>query len=58
MVRESRDIRDGRRRNANPDMVDSIGDYTDEDIDAVADFMSRLPIEVPQEEGSSEGSEG
>jgi cytochrome c553 len=57
MVRESRDIRDGRRRNANPDMVDSIDDYTDEDIEAVADFMSRLPIEVPQE-GSGEGSEG
>jgi len=39
-------------------MVDSIDDYTDEDIEAVADFMSRLPIEVPQEEGTSEASEG
>jgi cytochrome c553 len=55
LVRESRDIRDGRRRNANPEMVDAIDDYTDEEIEAVADFMSRLPIDVPQE-GSAEGS--
>jgi len=49
MVRESRDIRDGRRRNANPEMVDSIEDYSDEDINAVSDYMSRLPITPPYE---------
>ncbi len=48
LLRESRDIRDGRRRNANPEMVDSINDYTDKDVEAVADFMSRLPMGVSQ----------
>ena len=34
--------RDGRRRNANPDMVTVVKKYTDEDLDAVVDYMSRL----------------
>lgn len=44
LLRESQLIREGGRRNANPDMIKIIRAYTDEDIDAVADFMSRLPV--------------
>ena len=57
MVRESRDIRDGRRRNANPEMVESIEDYSDEQIQAVSDYMSRLPIKPPYEEEEQAGKE-
>ena len=42
LVREARFIRDGSRGNANPDMVKIIKSYGEEDIDAVADYMSRL----------------
>jgi len=42
MLRQITDIRDGRRRNANPDMVKVVKQYTDEDLDAVVDYMSRL----------------
>jgi cytochrome c553 len=37
-------IRDGQRRNTNPDMVGAIKNYSDEEITAVADYMSRLPV--------------
>lgn len=43
LLREGRMIRDGERRNANPDMVAAIERYSDEDIAAVSDFISRLP---------------
>ena len=42
MLRQITDIRDGRRRNANPDMVKVVKKYTDEDLSAVVDYMSRL----------------
>ncbi len=42
MLRQITDIRDGRRRNANPEMVEVVKKYTDEDLDAVVDYMSRL----------------
>lgn len=42
LAREIRDIRDGKRRNANPKMVRVVRDYTSADADAVADYMSRL----------------
>lgn len=45
LLRESKNIRDGVRRNSNPDMVDVIEDYTNEDIAVVADYMSRLPLD-------------
>jgi cytochrome c553 len=44
LERESLTIRNGKRRNAHPDMVHAIKHYTDEDIAAVADYMSRLPV--------------
>jgi cytochrome c553 len=42
MLRQITDIRDGRRRNANPDMVKVVKKYSDEDLGAVVDYMSRL----------------
>jgi cytochrome c553 len=42
LVREARLIRDGDRGNANPDMAKVIKTYGDADIDAVADYISRL----------------
>ncbi|MDP2196285.1 MAG: c-type cytochrome, partial [Rhodocyclaceae bacterium] len=46
LLRENRLIRDNQRRNANPEMIGVIKNYTDDDIAAVADFMSRLPVEM------------
>ena len=42
MVREIHDIRDAKRRNANPKMVGVVKDYSNADAEAVADYMSRL----------------
>lgn len=42
LYRESLDIRDMQRRNANTKMVKALKGYTDEDIEAVSDYMSRL----------------
>lgn len=41
---ESRLIRDGGRRNANPEMVEVIQGYSDADISAVSDYLSRLAL--------------
>jgi len=49
MLRQVTDIRDGRRRNANPDMVKIVKKYSDEELDAVVDYMSRL--EWPERSG-------
>jgi cytochrome c553 len=46
---ESKLIRDGGRRNANPEMVKAIKGYSDADIAAVSDYMSRLSTESPPE---------
>jgi len=43
LLREAREIRDGGRRNAYPKMVKVIKKYTDDDLAAVSDYMSRLP---------------
>lgn len=42
LLRETRFIRDGQRGNANPDMVRVIKSYSDDDLEAVADYMARL----------------
>jgi cytochrome c553 len=61
MLRQVTEIRDGKRRNANPDMVTIVKKYSDQDLAAVVDYMSRLewphrqgPASVP---GSEPGSE-
>lgn len=42
LYRESRESRDKGRRNSNPDMVRVIRHYTNDDLRAVSDYMSRL----------------
>lgn len=41
MLRQFEWIRDGKRRNANPDMVEQIKNFTDEDMVNVIDYISR-----------------
>jgi len=48
MLRQFEWIRDGKRRNANPDMVKQIAEFTDEDMAAVINYVSYLP--VPKED--------
>ncbi len=43
LLRQMRDIRGGKRRNANPEMWEVSKGYQDEDIQVVIDYMSRLP---------------
>lgn len=43
LLREETFIRSESRGNANPDMVKVIKLYNDDDLDAVADYISRLP---------------
>jgi cytochrome c553 len=42
LKRETRESRDQGRRNASPDMVKTLKGYSDADIEAVSDYMSRL----------------
>lgn len=44
LLREMVDIRDGARHNANPRMVAVIRGASDAELQAVADYMSRLPV--------------
>jgi len=48
MVRQFEWIRDGKRRNANPDMVKQISEFTDKDMKMVINWVSRAP--VPKED--------
>lgn len=53
LVRQFEWIRDGKRRNANPDMVKQIQGFSDKDMRAVMDFVSRQkpPKEMVAEPG-------
>jgi len=53
LVRQFEWIRDGKRRNANPDMVKQIAGFSDKDMVAVMDFVSRQkpPKELVGEPG-------
>lgn len=44
MLRQFEWIRDGKRRNANPDMVKQIAGFSDADMAAVIDYTSRIPV--------------
>jgi len=44
VLREIRSIRDEKRGNANPDMVKVIKPYSNEDLEAVADYISRILV--------------
>lgn len=48
MLRQFEWIRDGKRRNANPEMVDQIKTFTDMDMKMVVNYASRLS--VPKED--------
>ncbi|MFD2113816.1 c-type cytochrome [Thiorhodococcus fuscus] len=50
LLRQALDIRDGVRRNANPDMVEAIKPYSDDEIEQVIDYISRMPVEVGDKE--------
>ncbi len=47
MLRQFQWIRDGKRRNANPDMVEQIKNFSDKDMEMVINYVSR--IKVPKE---------
>jgi cytochrome c553 len=53
MVRQGKDIRDGRRHNANPTMARVIAGYSDADIEASADYISRLQMPGAQCRGAA-----
>jgi cytochrome c553 len=42
LKRETRESRDQGRRNASPEMVKVLKRYSDTDVEAVSDYMSRL----------------
>jgi len=44
MLRQFEWIRDGKRRNANPDMVKQIEGFSDDDMKAVINYVSRIPV--------------
>lgn len=44
LLRQVTDIRDGKRRNANPDMVKIVKKYSNADLDAVVEYMSSLSM--------------
>ncbi|MGA7979039.1 MAG: c-type cytochrome [Chromatiaceae bacterium] len=48
MLRQFEWIRDGKRRNANPDMVAQIKNFSDKDMKAVINYVSQQP--VPKEQ--------
>ena len=53
MLRQFKWIRDGKRRNANPDMVKQIHNFTDREMKAVIDYVSR--IKPPKEDLAEPG---
>ena len=53
LVRQFKWIKEGKRRNANPDMVKQVQNFSEDDIEAVLDYTSRLkpPPEMVAPEG-------
>ncbi len=48
MQRQIDEMRAGKRKNADKDMVKVVKGYSDVDIEAVSDYMSRLPVAAPK----------
>ncbi len=44
MLRQFEWIRDGKRRNANPDMIEQIKGFSDKDMAMVINYVSRIPV--------------
>jgi cytochrome c553 len=45
MLRQFEWIRDGKRRNSNPDMVEQIKGFSDKDMEMVINYVSRIPVD-------------
>lgn len=54
VVRQFEWIRDGKRRNANPDMVKQIKEFTDRDMQEVINYASRIPVPKAQQAPSAD----
>ena len=48
MVRQFEWIRDGKRRNANPDMVEQIKNFSDQDMKNVINYVTWVPVPAEQ----------
>jgi cytochrome c553 len=48
MVRQFEWIRDGKRRNANPDMAKQIAEFSDDDMKQVINYTSWIPVPADQ----------
>jgi len=48
MLRQFEWIRDGKRRNANPDMVEQIKNFSDQDMKNVINYVSWVPVPAEQ----------
>lgn len=48
MMRQFEWIRDGKRRNANPDMVKQIKEFSDDDMKHVINYVTWIPIPKDQ----------
>lgn len=48
MLRQFEWIRDGKRRNANPDMVKQIAGFSDDDMKQVINYVTHVPIPADQ----------
>lgn len=48
MLRQFEWIRDGKRRNANPDMVKQISEFTDQQMKEVINYVSYIPVPKDQ----------
>jgi len=46
LLRQLQWIRDGRRKNANPTMLALIKDLDDKSLAAIADYVSRIPVDL------------
>ena len=44
MIRQFEWIRDGKRKNANHEMVGQVRGFSDEDMQKVINYVSRLPV--------------
>lgn len=53
LLRQFREIKGGKRRNSNPDMVAQIKSFSDRDVLAVMDYVSRL--QAPKEKVAAPG---
>lgn len=67
LVRQMIDVADGRRGNANDEMVSALAGFTAADVALVADYLSRLPVQPttgadpgagPEEDPGQDAGEG